>query len=166
MRASPFLSTLLLSSLIVMSPNDVRAIDMTGRVGLGALVDGHFGEALSGRYWVSNLGLEGLLGFTLRESSTPEESRTEFRLGARVLYALTRTRDVNLDVGVGLSTFISDGADGTDNPLYVDVQVSPALHFDRHFAVSGAVGLTLELSSDPTRTITSGTWGAAFHYYF
>lgn len=166
MRAIPYLSTILLSSLIVMSADEVRAIDMTGRVGLGAFVDGHFGQALSGRYWVSNLGLEGLLGFTLRESSTPEDPRTEFRLGARVLYALTRTRDVNLDVGVGLSTFISDGAGGTDNPLYADVLVSPALHLDQHFSVSGAVGLTLELSSNPNRTITSGTWGAAFHYYF
>jgi hypothetical protein len=166
MPARALLPTLLLSALLLAHPTDASAVDMTGRVGLGALVDSHFGTALSGRYWVSNLGLEGLLGMSLRDASEPDEHATEFRLGGRVLYALTRTREVNFDIGVGLSTFIKDGARGTDNPLYVDVLLAPSFHLDQNFAVSGAVGLTLELSSDPRRTLTSGTWGASFHYYF
>jgi hypothetical protein len=167
MKSPRCLAAYALLGLTVAAPDTAAALDMTGRLGIGGDLDrGILGESIALRYWVSNLGLEALAGLTLAESESVDAPRVDVRLGGRVLYALTRTREVNLLVSVGLTTAITNRREGTDNPLYLDLGLGPEVHLDDHFAVSGRVGLAVEVSGSPTRTLTSGSWGAGFHFYF
>lgn len=140
---------------------------MDGRLGLGGHLDsGILGQTLSIKYWVSDLGLQGLFGFSTIKSTATEAGAREYRVGLRMLYALTRTRLTNLNVGVGLSTFVRDSDFDGRNPLMLDVLVSPEIHLGEHFAVSGQVSFSVELGSSPLGFVQAAEFGAGFHYYF
>lgn len=151
---------------VLVSP-PVWSRPMEGRLGLGGQLDsGILGQTLSVKYWVSELGLQGLFGFSTIKSTATEAGAREYRVGLRMLYALTRTRLTNLNVGVGLSTFVRDSSFEGRNPLMLDVIVSPEFHLGDHFAVSGQVSFSVELGSTPLGFVQAAEFGAGFHYYF
>jgi hypothetical protein len=140
---------------------------MEGKLGLGGQLDsGILGRTLSVKYWVSELGLQGLFGFSTVKSTATEPGAREYRFGLRMLYALTRTRLTNLNVGVGLSTFVRDSSFEGRNPLMLDVVVAPEFHLGDNFAVSGQVSFSIELGSEPLGFVQAAQFGAAFHFYF
>lgn len=153
-------------ALLVSSPPSWSR-PMEGRLGLGGQLDsGILGQTLSVKYWVSELGLQALFGFSTVKSTATEAGAREYRVGLRMLYALTRTRLTNLNVGVGLSTFVRDSSFEGRNPLMLDVIVSPEIHLGEHFAVSGQVSFSVELASTPLGFVQAAQFGAGFHYYF
>lgn len=156
-----------LSMLSLTFGRPAHARPMDGRLGLGGHIDsGILGQTLSVKYWVSDLGLQGLFGFSTIKSTATEPGAREYRGGLRILYALTRTRLTNLNVGVGLSTFVRDSSFEGQNPFMLDVIVSPEFHLGDHFAVSCQVSFSIEIGATPFGFIQAADFGAGFHYYF
>lgn len=176
MSSSPTTPRRLVTSLLVfttlftatlLSPSHVEARPMEGRLGLGGQVEtGLLGSTLSVRYWVSDLGLQGLFGFDTKKSTETEAGYREFRVGLRLLYAITRTRLTNLVAGVGFATFIRDSVDSGENPVFLDAFLSPELHLGDHFAVSAQIKFSIEFGASPRRSLDHASFGAGFHYYF
>lgn len=156
-----------LATVCIATPGAATARPMEGRLGLGGQLDsGLIGPALSIRYWVSDLGIEGLFGFRTQKSTPDQAGFREYRIGARMLYAVTRTKLTNLSVGVGLSTFIRDSAVDSENPLLLDLLISPGFHLSDQLAVSGQVVISVVLQQSPLYSVSPTSWGASFHYYF
>lgn len=154
--------------LVVLSLGPVAsARPMDGRLGLGGEVGtGPLGETLSVKYWVSDLGMQALFGFNAVPTTSDSVGAREYRFAARMLYALTRTRLTNLNVGVGLSMFIRDSDFEAQNPLWLELLMAPEFHLNDNFAVSAHLGLSIELGSDPSYATHSAGFGAGFHFYF
>jgi hypothetical protein len=159
-----FLSVAILCALLSSS---AVARPMDGRIGLGGQLDsGILGQTLSLKYWVSDLGLQALFGFSTIKSTADEAGAREYRFGLRMLYALTRTRLTNLNVGAGLSTFVRDSNFEGKNPFMLDVLLAPEFHLGDHFAVGGQVSLSVELGASPLAFLQQAEFGLSFHYYF
>jgi len=161
------LLTVFLAMLVVALTRSGYARPMEGRLGIGGQTEsGLLGQTLSLRYWVSDLGLQALAGFAAKSSTPTEVGFREYRIGVRLLYSITRTRLTNLVAGVGIATFIRDSKEESENPLFLDLFVSPELFLGDNFAVSAQVSFSIEFASSPRRSIGSAAWGAGFHYYF
>lgn len=159
-------AVLMMLLLLVASPL-VRARPMDGRLGLGGEVGtGPLGETLSVKYWVSDLGLQALFGFKAVPTTSTSIGAREYRFAARMLYALTRTRLTNLNVGVGLTMFIRDSDFEAQNPLWLELLMAPEFHLNDNFAVSAHLGLSIELGNEPSYATHSAGLGAGFHFYF
>lgn len=151
---------------VLVSP-PVWSRPMDGRLGLGGEVGtGPLGGTLSVKYWVSDLGMQVLFGFNAVPTTSDSVGAREYRFAARMLYALTRTRLTNLNVGVGLSMFIRDSDFEAQNPLWLELLVAPEFHLNDNFAVSAHLGLSIEFGSDPSYATHSAGFGAGFHFYF
>lgn len=162
------------------------ARDLSGNLGLGANLDSTLASGLSLKYWVSDLGLQGLFAFDAIHSDAETPGRLVFRPGVRVLYAMTRTRLTNLYVGGGVSAELGRGARLVPAPepaageepaaptiakietaiLYLDVVVGAEIFLGDHFAVSANVTFSSLLSGVSDQDFVSAAWGAGFHYYF
>lgn len=151
----------------VVGASRVDARPMEGRLGIGGQLDsGILGQTLSLKYWVSELGLQALFGFSSIKSTPEEAGAREYRFGLRMFYALTRTRLTNLNVGVGLSSFVRDSTFEGRNPFMLDLLLAPEFHLSDHFAVAGQVSLSVELGADPLAFLQQAEFGLSFHYYF
>ena len=85
------------------------AKDMKGRFGVGGQLDTGNTDGLSLKYWVSDLGFQGILGYQMvGESGTDTKDNTsEFDLTLRLLYNIARANDTAFGLAGGL---ISDDA--------------------------------------------------------
>jgi len=151
---------------------EVRARDLSGRLGLGGHVDGDpfaqspsFKPALSLKYWVSDFGLQALFSMVVQTSTEDVPGLLELRPAARVLYAMTRARATNLYVGAGLSSVFRSDVDD-DNEAYLDLVLGAEHFFGERLSVAGHVTVSVELGSSSDRDVGSSAWGGSFHYYF
>jgi len=144
-----------------------QARDLRGHLGLGGHVDGGpIGAALSLEYWVSDLGLQGLLGAATKVSTATEAGYIEYRPALRVLYAMTRARLTNLCAGVGLASVLRQSKEQGGNAAFFQVILGAQHFLGEAFSVAGEVAASIELGRSPTRGLLSGVWGASFHFYF
>lgn len=173
-------------TVLLVASKPAEARDLSGNLGLGANLDSSLVRGLSLKYWVSDLGLQGLFAFDAIHSDAQTPGRLVFRPGVRVLYAMTRTRLTNLYVGGGVSTEFGRGARLIPAPeaapgqvqgeptiqkidaaiLYLDVVVGAEIFLGDHFAVSGNVTFSSLLGGVSDQDFVSAAWGAGFHWYF
>ena len=144
------------------------AKDMKGRFGAGGQAEnlGGVGGGLSLKYWVSDLGLQALIGLEIAgdpDGDGPLESATGLGLGLRVLYNIARANDTNMYAGAGVRLGLID-ADST----IIDVVLGVEHFFTDYFSVAGHVGLGIDVGGDATNVSLGGvsTWGTSFHFYF
>lgn len=149
------------------------AKDMKGRFGAGLQLEdlGGVPGALSLKYWVSDLGLQAMLGLEIDgdNSDTPDpvdESATKFGLGLRILYNFARANDTNMYGGAGIRLGLID-ADAT----IIDLVLGIEHFFTDYFSVGGEVGLAIDVGGSATNiTLGPGTgapwWGTSAHFYF
>jgi len=144
------------------------AKDMKGRFGAGGQAESLGGVAggLSLKYWVSDLGIQALLGLAIAgdpDDDGPAESSTGLGLGLRVLYNFARANDTNMYAGAGVRLGLID-ADAT----IIDVVLGVEHFFTDYFSVAGHVGLGIDVGGDATNISLGGvsTWGTSFHFYF
>lgn len=141
-----------------------HAKDMKGRFGAGGQIDSGGAAGLSLKYWISDLGLQGIFGFST-VGEFPDgagNDATALGLGLRVLYNIARANDTNMYAGAGVTLGLID-ADQTQ----VDVILGVEHFFTDHFSVAGHVGLHVDLGDQFKLSLgnTAG-WGTAFHFYF
>lgn|GEM_PF-1909898 len=181
---------------LLMGGGGAHARDLKGHLGLGGyftrdnyaydyVLESPTDEApdpalvgyLSLKYWVSDLGLQGLFGFAAQHSTADTYGYVEYRPAVRVLFSMTRTRLTNLYVGAGVSSVLRaskatknlnqnprhERPGGNDG--YLDLVLGAEIFLGEVFAVAGEVKLTSEFG-DPLLSLGSGSWGLAFHYYF
>jgi len=144
------------------------AKDMKGRFGAGGQAEnlGGAGGALSLKYWVSDLGLQALIGLDIvdPDADGPGESSTALGLGLRVLYNIARANDTNMYAGAGVRLGLIDA-----DAVIIDVVLGVEHFFTDYFSVAGHVGLAVDVSDGATNTFSLGdtsTWGTSFHFYF
>jgi hypothetical protein len=148
------------------------AKDMKGRFGVGGQLDTGNTDGLSLKYWVSDLGFQGILGFKMEgESGTDTKDNTsEFDLTLRLLYNIARANDTNLYAGAGVSLALYGGGDAVpdrDAGVFVDVVLGVEHFFTDYFSVAGQVGLHINTGERFSLNIgDTQSWGTAFHFYF
>ncbi len=175
----------LATCLALASGQRAEARDLSGLLGLGGYFDAALAGGLSLKYWVSDLGLQGLFAFDSVHSNAETPGRLVFRPAVRVLYAMTRSRLTNLYIGVGVATELGRGARLVPAPepelgeeqaaptrvkvesiAFLDVLLGAEFFVSDTFAVSGNVTFSSLLGSHPDQKLISASWGAAFHWYF
>lgn len=141
-----------------------HAKDMKGRFGAGGQVDTSGNAGLSLKYWISDLGLQGIFGFAT-VGEFPEgagNDATELSMSLRVLFNIARANDTNMYAGAGVSLGLID-ADAT----ILDVVLGVEHFFTDHFSVAGNVGLHVDLGDQFRLSLgNTASWGTAFHFYF
>ena len=141
-----------------------NAKDMSGRFGLGGQLDSGGLAGLSLKYWISDLGIQGIFGLSMVGESADGagDDATALGLGLRVLYNIARANDTNLYAGAGVSLGLID-ADQTQ----LDVILGVEHFFTDHFSVAGHIGLHVDLGDRFSLDLgnTAG-WGTSFHFYF
>lgn len=143
--------------------------NLSGRFGIGGQAEnlGGVGGGLSLKYWISDLGIQALLGFDRTpdpDDMGPLESQQALGIGLRVLYNFARSNDTNMYGGGGLSLGLID-ADAVDIDLVLGVEH----FFTDYFSVGGHVGATFGLSGGSEGLVGIGnaaSWGTSFHFYF
>lgn len=167
-----------------------QAKDLKGRFGLGGQVDSGLAGGLSLKYWISDLGLQAVIGFAFDAGKDPDgeagpldaTSLTDFRIGIRALYNFARANDTNMYGGAGVSLSTGDVSGGhADMGLGVQINLLLGVEhfFTDYFSVAGHVGLDIDLprdedtsnsTSDDSSALTidlnSISWGTSFHFYF
>lgn len=141
-----------------------NAKDMKGRFGAGGQLDSGGAEGLSLKYWISDLGLQGIFGLKIR-GEFPEgadNGATELGLGLRILYNIARANDTNMYAGAGVTLGLIDA-----EKTQIDVILGVEHFFTDFFSVAGHVGLHIGLDDPFTLSLgdTAG-WGSSFHFYF
>ncbi|MFO0744883.1 MAG: hypothetical protein U1F43_04295 [Myxococcota bacterium] len=146
------------------------AKDMKGRFGAGVhLADlGGVPGSLSLKYWVSDLGIQALLGLSIKgdDGDTPgDESSTGFGLGLRLLFNFARANDTNMYGGAGVRLGLID-ADAT----IIDLVLGIEHFFTDYFSVGVETGLAFDVGGSATNITlgpsTAPLWGASAHFYF
>jgi len=141
-----------------------EAKDMKGRFGAGGQIDSGGLTGLSLKYWISDLGIQGIFNFaTVGESvSGAGDDSTQLGLGIRLLFNFARANDTNMYGGLGVSLGLID-ADKTQLDLVLGVEH----FFTDYFSVAGHVGLHVDLGDRFSLTLgNTASWGTAFHFYF
>lgn len=140
------------------------AKDVGGRFGLGGQADTGGVSGLSLKYWISDLGFQGIFGLHVRGESSDgaDDGVTELEMALRVLYSFARANDTNMYGGLGVSLGLID-ADST----IIDLILGVEHFFTDYFSVAGHVGLHVDTGDifilDFGRT---ASWGGSFHFYF
>lgn len=139
---------------------------------------------LSFRWWLGNVGLEGIAGLSLRlPNNAPGEFGGFVSVGA--LYNLVRTPRVNLSVGGRVLTGLAraNNAAGDAGPwrtgFAVELPLRVEYAFTDQFAIGAAVGPTISWSSAQRHPLTGAqnaldvsltrgdfSGGLGFTYYF
>ena len=164
-----------------------QAKDLKGRFGLGGQVDSGLAGGLSMKYWISDLGLQAIVGFAFDAGVDPAGdadavSSTDFRVAIRALYNFARANDTNMYGGAGVSLSTGDMVGGhADMALGVQIDLLLGVEhfFTDYFSVAGHVGLGIKLPRDEdtsnsddtdvqplTVNLNSISWGTSFHFYF
>lgn len=141
-----------------------HAKDMKGRFGAGGQIDTSGNAGLSLKYWISDLGLQGIFGFGMIGESADGagDDLTALNMSLRVLYNIARANDTNMYAGAGVSLGLID-ADAT----LLDVILGVEHFFTDHFSVAGHVGLHVDLGDRFALDLgNTASWGTAFHFYF
>ncbi|MBL8784124.1 MAG: hypothetical protein JNJ59_04400 [Deltaproteobacteria bacterium] len=148
------------------------AKDMKGRFGVGGQLDTNGAAGLSLKYWVSDLGFQGILGYQMvGESGTDTKDNTsEFDVTLRLLYNIARANDTNLYAGAGVTLGLYGGGDNVpdrDASVFVDLVLGVEHYFTDYFSVAGQVGLHIDTGDQFRLAIGNvSSWGTAFHFYF
>ncbi len=144
------------------------AKDMKGRFGVGGQLEdlGGVPGGLSLKYWISDLGIQALLGLSIEgdpDDDGPAESQTGLGLGLRVLFNFARANDTNMYAGVGARLGLID-ADAT----IIDVVLGVEHFFTDYFSVAGHTALGIDVGGDAVNVAFGITpwWGTSFHFYF
>lgn len=145
--------------LLALLAAPVHAKDLHGRVGVG--FDQAIGQtaSLSARYWLPlpakapNIGLEAAVGL--------DTANEGFTAGARAFYVFVEEDNLNLYGAAGAAWL------GGRNALRVQPGLGAEFFLfgveNLGIAAEGSVNVDL---GAPTSVSTSGTLGAAVHYYF
>ena len=144
------------------------AKDMKGRFGAGGQADTGGGGGLSLKYWVSDLGFQGLFNL-VNVSVDPDDdgpldsvSTTGFNLALRVLYNIARANDTNMYAGAGVTLGLIDA-----EKTQIDVILGVEHFFTDYFSVAGHVGLHIDVTNDTLIAVgVPASWGTSFHFYF
>ncbi|MCC6623818.1 MAG: hypothetical protein IT385_21345 [Deltaproteobacteria bacterium] len=144
------------------------AKDMKGRFGAGGQVSdlGGVGGGLSLNYWVSDLGIQALIGLEISgdpDDDGPAEGTTGLGLGLRVKYNIARANDTNMYALAGARFGLID-----EDAVIIDIGIGVEHFFTDYFSVAGEVGLGIDVGGDVTSVALGTTlpWGFAFHFYF
>lgn len=144
------------------------AKDMKGRFGAGGQAAdlGGVGGGLSLKYWVSDLGLQALIGLEIQgdpDGDGPGEGQTGLGLGLRVVYNIARANDTNMYALAGARFGLIDA-----DAVIIDVGLGVEHFFTDYFSVAGEIGLGFDVGGDVTNISLGDVlpWGFAFHFYF
>lgn len=143
--------------------------NLTGRFGVGGQLGnvGGVPGAISLKYWISDLGIQALLGFDHTgdpDDAGPAEDQTALGLGVRLLYNFARANDTNMYAGGGVSLGVIDA-----DQVNIDFVLGIEHFFTDYFSVAGHVGLGIGVAGDTKSSIELGNtafWGSSFHFYF
>lgn len=141
-----------------------QAKDMKGRFGAGGQFDTGGNAGLSLKYWISDLGIQGIFGLGMLGESADGagDDRTELNMTLRLLYNIARANDTNMYAGAGVSLGLID-ADKT----LVDLILGVEHFFTDYFSVAGHVGLHIDLGDRFGLDLgNTASWGTSFHFYF
>lgn len=145
------------------------AKDMKGRFGVGGQLEnlGGVPGGLSLKYWISDLGIQALLGLDIKgdndDTQNIDEGSTGLGLGLRILYNFARANDTNMYAGVGARLGLIDA-----DAVIVDLTLGVEHFFTDYFSVAGHVGLGIDVGGDAVNVSLGDvtTWGTSFHFYF
>lgn len=141
-----------------------NAKDMSGRFGAGGQGDTGGNAGLSLKYWLSDLGFQGILDFAMVGESADNagDDATSLGLALRVLYNIARANDTNLYAGAGVSLGLIDA-----EKTQADVILGIEHFFTDHFSVGAHVGLHIDLGDRFVLDFGNvAGWGSSVHFYF
>jgi hypothetical protein len=155
-------------ALAVMAPlafaSSASAKDMGMRFGAGGQIDSSGNSGLSLKYWVSDLGFQGVFGLAVVGESADgaNDDMTGFTMTLRVLYNIARANDTNMYAGIGASLGLID----LDYTL-IDLVIGVEHYFTDYFSVAGHVGLHVDVGDQFRLDLgNTASWGTSFHFYF
>ena len=171
---------LAVATVFVLASTTASAKDMGGKFGVGyeQNLTGSAG-GLNVQYWFGNLSLGMLLGLDYFKPDSGDSTMT-FNLAPHVLYAVARSNEANLNMGIRLPIGIMDpGAGDTQFGLQIELPIVGEYFFSDHFAIFGQVGLVFELPVGDQNVLSGRakgfgvgiggaafSGGAGFNFYF
>lgn len=140
---------------------EAAAKDLDGRFGIGGELTTRLADSgLSAKFWFSEIGGQVLAGMSW---DSPDAGETVFdvNLGLRVLWSAARTEATNFFLAGGVMLHIGDR-----QSQIVDVLIGVEHFLTDYFAVSGQLGVNLDIEQGLSLSLARGSWAGGFHFYF
>jgi hypothetical protein len=156
-QRSPFTSLFCIAALMgiaIISPTDVHAKDMRGKLGIGANTTLTGAHGLTVRYWPNrSLGIE-IMGGAIIAGGSSDGDRINVVFAAQISYVLREIGRANLLFGVrGIIAYVNDEAisGATETPTSTNSYLHPAIeapftieyYFSDSFSLQLAAGLAI-----------------------
>ena len=146
------------------------AVDTDGKFGVGgnASLSESGVSGLGLNYWVGHLKVGVITGFEM-QSPAEGDSTTKLDLAVHGLYAVSRSKDANLNTGVRINLIDLVGAKGTETTFGLEVPIEAEFWVTNHVTITAHAGLSIYMPEDNT-VIRLGApgfnGGAGFNFYF